>query len=151
MATPIVQSGNLRMTLNDGRIFTAIDCSLSMDRATTQRAANKDQAAGSFTKGEKTWTATLNSLTTYGGDEANKLSFWDLYDLYDDDTDTLVEVEFVPVETDAAVTDYLQGNCIITNMTPNWAVDEDGTLSLSIQGSGPLNKVAIAGAPDITT
>lgn len=145
MATPTVMSGNLRLTLGNGKIFTAIDCSLSLVRETKQRAANKDQAAGAFTKGEKSWTATLNSLMTYAGDEAANLSYWDLFDLYDDDTDTLVETEFVPSEGDA--TFYLKGESIITGMDSNWTVDEDGTLSLSITGSGPLAKTDIVATP----
>jgi hypothetical protein len=142
MATPTVMSGNLRLTLENGKIFTAIDCSLSLTRETKQRAANKDQAAGVFTKGEKGWTASLNSLVTYGGDEADKLSYWDLFDLYDDDSDTTVETEFVPSEGDE--TFYLKGESIITGMDSNWVVDEDGTLTLSITGSGPLVKTQIA-------
>ena len=142
MATPTVMSGNLRLTLGNGKIFTAIDCSLSLVRDTKQRAANKDQAAGAFTKGEKSWTATLNSLMTYAGDEAANLSYWDLFDLYDDDSDTLIETEFVPDEADAAY--YLKGEGIITGMDSNWVVDEDGTLSLSITGSGTLDKTEIA-------
>ncbi|WP_422858773.1 hypothetical protein ACOKFD_15645 [Flagellimonas sp. S174] len=145
MATPVVMSGNLRLTLGNGKIFTAIDCSLSLTRATNQRAANKDQPAGEFTKGEKGWTASLNSLMTYAGDEADKLSYWDLYDLYDDDSDTLVETEFVPDEGDAEF--YLKGESIITQMDSAWAVDEDGTLSLSITGSGGLAKTAISTTP----
>ena len=145
MATPTVMSGNLRLTLGNGKVFTAIDCSLSLVRDTKQRAANKDQAAGAFTKGEKSWTASLNSLMTYGGDEAANLSYWDLFDLFDDDSDTLVETEFVPDEDDA--TFYLKGESIIIGMDSNWVVDEDGTLSLSIQGSGPLAKTDIATTP----
>lgn len=149
MAKPTVMSGNLRLMLNDGRVFTAIDCSLSMERATQQRAANKDQASGSFTKGEKTWTASINSLVTYGGDEDVALSFWDLFDLYDDDSDTLVETEFVPSEAAAESLFYLKGESVITSMSPTWAVDVDGTLSFSLTGSGDLVKTPIATAPDI--
>lgn len=145
MAGELVQSGNLRLTMNNKKVLEATNCTLSLARETTQRAATKDTAAGANTKGQRSWSATVAALQTYDGDGATHLRFEDLFDLWKDDTNALVEVEFVPSEGDA--TFYYKGNGIITALDSDWSVDEDGTLSATITGSGDITKENIVGNP----
>lgn len=130
------QSGNLRLTLNNKKIFDATGCSLSMSRETKSQAATKDTSAGSNTKGTKNWSASYNGLAIYASDGADAHDFKALVDLWNDDTSTLIEVEFVPSEGD--YTYYYKGEGILTALDGTWNVDEDGTISLTITGSGDL-------------
>lgn len=136
MAGEKVQSGNLRLMLNDKKIFDATGCSLSLARETTQRAATKDTAAGASTKSTRTWSAGYNGLAIYAGDGTDAHDFKDLFDLWADDTDTLVEVEFVPSESDYVF--YYRGTGILTALDLTSNVDEDGTISMTITGSGDI-------------
>lgn len=147
MAGEKVQSGNLRLMLNDKKIFDATGCSLSLQRDTKQRAATKDTAAGATTKSTRTWSAGFNGLAIYASDGADAHDFKALFDLWKDDTDTLVEVEFVPDEADYKW--YYQGNGIITALDGTFNVDEDATISLTVTGSGDISAVDTAvTAPD---
>ncbi len=139
MAGEKVQSGNLRLMLNDKKIFDATGCSLSLQRETKQRAATKDTAAGATTKSTRTWSAGYNGLAVYAGDGNDAHDFDDLFDLWADDTDTLVEVEFVPSEGD--YTYFYSGKGILTALDGTWNVDEDGTISLTVTGSGEITKI----------
>lgn len=145
MAGELVQSGNLRLTMNNKKVLEATNCTLSLARETTQRAATKDTAAGANTKGQRSWSATVAALQTYAGDGATHLRFEDLFDLWKDDSNALVEVEFVPSEGDAV--SYYKGFGIITALDSDWSVDEDGTLSATITGSGDITKENIVGNP----
>lgn len=136
MAGEKVQSGNLRLMLNDKKIFDATGCTLSLARETTQRAATKDTSAGASTKSTKTWSAGYNGLAVYAGDGTDAHNFKALFDLWNDDTDTLVEVEFVPDEADYVY--YYRGLGIITALDGTWNVDEDGTITMTVTGSGPI-------------
>jgi hypothetical protein len=141
MANELVQSGNLRLTMGSKKVLEATNCTLSLARETTQRAATKDTAAGAVTKGQRTWTAGVSALTTYAGDGLTHLRFEDVFDLWKDDTTALVTVEFVPDEGDA--TYKYVGTGILTAVDADWSVDEDGTMSATISGSGDINKTAI--------
>jgi len=139
MANEKVQSGNLRLLLNDKKIFDATGCSLSLARDTKQRAATKDTAAGATTKSTRTWSATYNGLAVYASDGNDAHDFKALFDLWKDDTDALVEVEFVPNETDYAY--YYRGEGILTALDGTFNVDEDGTISLTVSGSGDIEAI----------
>lgn len=130
------QSGNLRLTLNNKKIFDATGCTLDFTREVKSRAATKDTSAGSNTKSTKNWTAGFSGLAIYASDGTDAHDFKALVDLHNDDTDTLIEVEFVPNEAD--YTYYYKGEGIITALGGNWQVDEDGTISLTITGSGDM-------------
>jgi hypothetical protein len=147
MANELVQSGNLRLTMNNKPVLEATNCTLSLAREVTQRAATKDTAAGANTKGQRTWSATVAALQTYAGDGATHLRFEDLFDLWKDDTDTLIEVEFVPDSGESSAEFYYKGSGIITQMDSDWTVDEDGTVSATITGSGDIDKVDIVASP----
>lgn len=141
MAGEKVISGNLRLTLDGKTIFNATDCSLSLSRETKQRAATKDTASGVNTKGQKNWSASYNGLAMYAGDGVGTHNFFALFDIWDDDTDTPVVVQFVPSEGDAEF--LLAGPGIVTDLSGNWNVDEDGTCSLTVSNAGDLVKTAI--------
>lgn len=132
-------SGNLRLRFNDKVIFDATSCTLSMSREVTQTTGTKDSAAGSNSKGTKSWTVSYNGLAVYAGDGNDGHQFKDLVDLWNDDTTTLVHAEFVPSESD--YTWYYEGNCIITQLDGVFNFSEDGTISLTGTGSGDLTPV----------
>ncbi|MEO0573210.1 MAG: hypothetical protein AAF039_16000 [Bacteroidota bacterium] len=136
MAGEKVQSGNLRLMLDNKKIFDATGCSISMARETKQRAATKDTSAGASTKSTKTWSAGYDGLAVYASDGADAHDFKALVDLWNDDTDTLIEVEFVPNEADYV--HYYKGEGILTALDGTFNVDEDGTISLTITGSSDL-------------
>ena len=129
-------SGNLRLRLNGKSIFDATQCTLDLTREVTQRAGTKDSAAGSSTKGTKSWTASYNGLGVYAGDGAGGHQFKDLIDLWNDDTETLVTVEFVPSEADYQW--YYYGQGIVTALNGVFAFSEDSTISLTVSGSGDM-------------
>src|SRR5690606_30481750 len=111
-----------------------------------QRAATKDTKAGAATKGTRTWSASYNGLAIHASDGTGTHDFFALFDLWKDDSDTLIEVEFVPASGDSSLS-YFAGEGIITDLSGNFAVDEDGTISLSITGSGDINRVLEATTP----
>lgn len=138
-------SGNLRLMVDGKVIFDAIGCTLSMSRETTQRSGTKDSAAGSSSKGTKTWTAAYNGLGVYAGDGNDGHQFKDLVDLWNDDSENLVHVEMVPSEDDYQW--YYEGDGIITQLDGVFNFSEDSTITLSIQGSSditPIDKTVTA-------
>lgn len=139
MANEKVHSGNMRLTLNGEVIFDATGCTLTISRETKQRAATKDTSAGVSTKSTKTWNVGYNGLAIYAADGNDGHDFKALFDLMDDDSDTLPVAEFVPAEND--YTHSYQGNVIITSLEGTFNVDEDATISLSAVGSGPLTAI----------
>lgn len=132
-------SGNLRLTLDGKTIFHAMNCSLSMTRDFKERAT-KDTTGTERAKGTKSWSASFDGLATYaGGTTAH--DFASLFDLYNDDTETPIDVEFVPSESDHTHT--MVGEGFIDSLDGTFPNDEDGTLSLSVVGSGAMTKVAV--------
>lgn len=139
MADPKVISGNMRITIDGDTVFHSTSCSLELTRSFRERAT-KDTVGTERAKGAKDWTASVEGLATYGtGDDT--LNFYDIFDKYDDDDDTSLDVEFVPEESDA---DYkMVGEGFIENLSRTNPNDEDSTISLSIVGNGAMKKVAI--------
>lgn len=142
MAGEKVLSGNLRLKLNGKTIFDAIDCSLTLSRETKQRAATKDTAAGVTTKGARSWSASYNGLAIHASDGVGTHDFEALFDLYIDDTSTLVTVQFSPDSEDSAAF-TLDGEGIITELGGTFNAREDATISLTVTGSGDLEKTAV--------
>jgi hypothetical protein len=139
MAGEKVISGDMRLTFGDKTVYHSITCDLSLGRDFKDRAT-KDTTGTERAKGTKNWSATLSGLATYDGDGIGTLDFFGLFDLYDDDTDVPVAVEFVPSEGDA--TWKLQGDGFIT-LDGTFSNDEDGTISIAVTGSGSMAKVAV--------
>ncbi|HET8885235.1 MAG TPA: phage tail tube protein [Salinimicrobium sp.] len=135
MAGEKVISGNLRLTLDDGSIFHATECSLTMTRELKERST-KDTDGIERSKGIKSWSASASALAVYGSDGTGTNDFAALFNLYNDDTDTLVAVEFVQDETDAVY--KFVGSAIIESLEMNAANEEDATASISLSGSGAM-------------
>lgn len=134
-----VISGNLRIKLDDKTIFHATEATLSLSREVRERAT-KDTLGIERAKGTKDWTCTSSALGTYDADGATH-AWDDLFELYDDDSDTTINIEFVPDEADA--TFMLQGLGIITQLDMNANNDEDATASITIIADGKLNKITL--------
>lgn len=126
----------MRLRVNGETIFDATNCTLTLTRETKARAATKDTSAGANTKSTKNWSAGYGGLLIYAGDGNGGHTFKDLFDLWDDDSSTLPVVQFIPDEGD--YTYYYEGSGIITNLVKNGTVDEDGTITMDIVGSGAI-------------
>ena len=142
MAGETIMKGDLRLKLGDKTIFHATDCQLQMSRELRERQT-KDTSGIEVSKSTKSWNASFNGLATFGGDGVGTLDFYALHDIYDDDADTLVQVEFAQDASESA-TRIMQGEGIITELSLNGTVDEDGTVSLTVTGSGPISQNAVA-------
>ena len=141
MAGEKVISGNLRLTVDGKEIFHAINCGLDLSREFKERAT-KDTTGVERAKGTKSWTASFDGLAVYAGGTTSQ-DFASLFDLYNDDTDTPIDVEFIPSEADKEYT--FVGEGFIDSLSGSFPNDEDGTISLSIVGSGAMTKVAVGG------
>ncbi|WP_271856074.1 phage tail tube protein [Patiriisocius marinus] len=140
MAGEKVISGNLRFTVDGKTFYHSTSCSLSLTRELKERAT-KDTTGTERAKGVKSWSMTADGLAVYNGDGTTALDMFGLFDAYNDDTDTNIDVEFVQDESDA--TYKLVGEGIIDSLDGTFANEEDGTASISIQGSGSLTKVTL--------
>lgn len=140
MAGEKVMSGNMRLTLDGSTVYHATEASLTLSRETKERST-KDTDGREVAKGIKSFSASASALGTYGSDGVDAThDFEALFDLYNDDTDTRVQVEFVPDEGDAVF--KLQGFGIITSLELNAPNEEDSTASISIEG-GAMTKVTL--------
>lgn len=131
MAGEKVMKGDARFTLDGKTVFHAIDCSMDFTRATRERNT-KDTNGRELAKGIKSFSIGINSLAVYNSDGSTSHDFKSLYLAYHDDSEDKIAVEFLPDETDA--TFKLTGEAIITNMSGNFANEEDGTASLTLEG-----------------
>ncbi len=144
MANEKTISGNLRLHANGSPIFDAIGATLSLARETTTTPGTKDTAAGKPKKGDKSFTVGFNGLGVYAGDGNGGHNFKDLVDLFNDDSDADVHVEFVPSEADYQW--YYEGDCIITQLEGVFNYSETSTVTLSAVGSviTPVDKAVTA-------
>lgn len=140
MAGEKVISGNMRLTLGGKTVYHATEASLSLSREFKERAT-KDTNGTERAKGKKSWTASTSALGAYLGDGVGTNDFFGLFDLYNDDTDTPIEIEFVPDEADAEY--KLIGKGFIESLEKNLPNEEDSTVSISIVGSGEMTKEVI--------
>ena len=140
MAGEKIISGNMRITLGGKTVYHATEASLSLSREFKERAT-KDTDGTERSKGKKSWTASTSALGVYLSDGVDTNDFFALFDLYNDDTDTPIAVEFVPDEADAEY--KLTGNGFIESLEKNLPNEEDSTVSISIVGSGAMTKEAI--------
>ena len=139
MAGEKIMSGNMRLTLDGKTIYHATEASLSLSRATKERTT-KDIEGRQVAKGIKSFSASASALGVYASDGVETHDFKGLFDLFNDDSDTQVQVEFVPDEADA--TYKLQGSGIITSLELNAPNEEDTTASISIEG-GAMASIAL--------
>ena len=140
MAGEKVISGNMRLTLDGDTVYHSTSCSLSLSREFKERAT-KDTTGTERAKGIKSWTASVEGLGTYDGDGTGTVDFYAIFDLYTDDTDTPIDVEFVPDEGDA--TYKLTGEAFIESVEKTMPNEEDSTISISLVGNGAMAKASI--------
>lgn len=140
MAGEKVIAGALRITLEDKKVFHSTECSLTLSRELKERNT-KDTDGIKRAKGKKTWSASTSALAVYGGDGVTAVDFFGLFDIYDNDDDTPIKVEFVPSEADG--TFKLTGFGIIESLEMNAPNGEDATASISISGDNKMNKMAL--------
>ena len=138
-----VMSGNARWTLDGKTVFHATECTLSFSRQMKERNT-KDTDGREVAKGIKSFTLSTSTLATYNAEGEETHDFGSLFDLYNDDSDTKISVEFVPDEVDA--TFKLTGQAVITSLEGSFTVEEDGTSSLTMEG-GAMTKVALPVVP----
>lgn len=135
--------GNARFTLDGNTVFHSTSCSLSLARATKERAT-KDTNGTEVAKGIKSWSATGEQLGVLelpaGATQAQ--AFAGLYDLYNDDSDTLIDFEFIP-KNESALFKY-KGQAIMTALDISLPNEEDSTSTYSLTGSGIIEKETIA-------
>ena len=136
-------SGNLRLTLDGKTVYHATEATLSLSRATKERST-KDTDGREIAKGIKSFTATASALGVYASDGVDTNDFGALFDLFNDDTDSTIAVEFVPDEADA--TFKLGGSAIITSLELNAPNEEDSTASITLEG-GAMTKTALPVTP----
>lgn len=137
-----VISGNARFTLDGDTVYHSTDCSITMTRETRERAT-KDTTGTEVAKGIKSWSASGNQLGVLElpSGVTDSKAFADLFDLYNDDTETLVDFEFVPDNT-ADLFKYV-GKAILTELSLELPNEEDSTSSYSLTGSGVIEKQTI--------
>ncbi len=140
MAGEKVIAGALRITLAGKKVYHSTECSLTLSRELKDRNT-KDTDGIKRAKGKKSWSASTSALAVYGGDGIASVDFFALFDLYDDDADIPIAVEFVPSEADG--TFKLSGFGIIESLEMNAPNGEDSTASISISGDNKMNKVAL--------
>lgn len=137
MAGEKVMSGNARWTLDGNTVYHAMECTISLTRETKQRYT-KDTDGREVAKGVKSFSLSISSLATYGGDGTSSSDLRALFKLYNDDTDTKIPLEFVPDEADA---DWkLIGEGVITSLEGGFTNEEDGTSSMTIEGGAMIDE-----------
>lgn len=150
MAGEKIMSGNARFTLDGKTVYHATTCSLSFTRETKERAT-KDIEGKELAKGIKSFSASISSLVTYNGDGTKTNDFGDLFDMYNDDSDAKITLVFTPDEADTAATPTgtdstytLTGDGIITDLSGDFANEEDGSSSMTIAGGAMVKEVIAA-------
>jgi len=130
---PNTISGVARITVDAENVYHEIEAELSMELETKERET-KDTDGTEYRAGKKSWSMSGNGLQvedTTGTDH----TFSALFGKYDAAAE--VAVEFT---TGASGDKYYSGNGLITNLTVNAAVNEDPTVSWTIQGTGALTE-----------
>jgi predicted secreted protein len=138
-----VISGSARFTLDGKTIFHSTSSSLSLARALKERAT-KDTNGTEVAKGIKSWSASgeqLGVLELPPG-VTDSEAFAGLFEIYNDDTDTLIDWEFVPKDTTGLF--KYSGKCILTALEISLPNEEDATSTYAVTGSGVIEKTTIA-------
>ena len=137
MAGEKVMSGNARWTLDGKTVYHAQSCSLSFTRAVKERTS-KDIEGRQVAKGIKSFSISISALAVYGSDGTATHDTRALFKLYNDDSDTRIVLEFIPDEADGNW--KLIGEGIITDLSGDFANQEDGTSSMTIEGGAMVDE-----------
>lgn len=141
----VYDGSDLRFTLDGKTVYHATSCSISMTRATKERAT-KDTTGTEMAKGIKSWSGSGDGLAVMAlpAGVTDSQAFEDLFDMYDDDDSAnLVDVEFTLGPAGTTGDTYYKGKAIITQLDATSPNEEDATVSFSLTGSGVVEKAAI--------
>lgn len=139
MAT-IYDGSLLRLKLDGLTVFHSTEASISMSRDFKERAT-KDTDGTEIAPGIKSWSASCSALGVQSLEAGNTtaMAFEGLFDKYD--ADTVIDVEFTLGESG---TTFYKGKCFIESLELNAANEEDATASISLRGSGVVEKDTVA-------
>ena len=132
-------SGNARIHIGGKTVYHATECTLSFTREMKERST-KDTNGVEKAKGKKSHVVSISALATDQGDGTETLDFGGIFALFNDDTDTQVDWEFIPDEAPAKY--KYSGSGVIPSMDGNFVNQEDGTCSFSIEG-GAVTQTAL--------
>ena len=132
----VYNGSDLRFTLDGKTVYHATSCAISMSRALKERAT-KDTTGTEQAKGIKSWSGSGEGLAVLSlpAGVTTSQAFKDLFTLYNDDSDALVDVEFTIGGTG---NDLYKGKAILTQLDITAPNEEDATASFSITGSGVI-------------
>lgn len=141
----VYDGSDLRFTFDGKTLYHATNCSITLSRATKERAT-KDTNGTEVAKGIKSWSGSTEALMVkeLPAGVTTSMAWSQLFDLYDDDSDTLVDVEFTLGPAGTTGDFYYAGKAIITELGGNAPNEEDATASISIVGSGVVEKKTVA-------
>jgi predicted secreted protein len=130
----------LRLKIDGSTVYHSTEASISMSRDFKERST-KDTEGTEIAPGIKSWSASCSALGVQElpAGVTTALAFEQLFDKYD--ADTVLDVEF---SLDATGTTFYKGTCFIESLELNAPNEEDATASISLRGSGIVEKATVA-------
>lgn len=137
----MIYNGSFLRILLDGKtVFHSTEASISMSREFKERST-KDTDGIEIAPGVKSWSASCSALGVQAlpVGATNALAFEQLFDKYDGDS--TIDIEFKLVgDPDAVGTTFYKGKAYIESLELNAPNEEDATASISLRGSGVIEK-----------
>jgi len=129
----ILDGVNLLLSIDGTPIGASSSCSVELTRA-TRNTSNKDTGIwDSFAAGTITWSMSSENFVNFGGENG----YDELFDAMVAGAPVAVTVDY---EQDASNTWQLSGDAIITGLPLSAPKGENVSFSVSLQGSGKLNR-----------
>ncbi len=143
MTEGVYNGSELRLFLDDKKVFHATSCAISISRGTKERAT-KDTDGIEVSLDKLTWSATGDGLmvAALGSGITDAHNFEALFDkIVSGDQ---VEVKFSLGSAGVTGDTLYSGVGFITALDPSAGVDEDATASFTITGNGGISKSVIS-------
>jgi predicted secreted protein len=130
----------LRISLDGKTVFHSTEASISLSREFKERST-KDTDGIEVAPGVKSFSASCSALAVQSlpAGVTTALAFSELFDKYD--ADVALDIEFV---LDAIGTTGYKGKCFVESLEMNAPNEEDATASISLRGSGIIEKFTVA-------
>ena len=129
----ILDGVNLLLSIDGTPVGASSSCSVELTRA-TRNTSNKDTGIwDSFAAGTITWSMSSENFVNFGGENG----YDELFDAMVAGAPVAVTVDY---EQDASNTWQLSGDAIITGLPLSAPKGENVSFSVSLQGSGKLNR-----------
>lgn len=129
----ILDGVNLLLSIDGTPIGASSSCSVELTRA-TRNTSNKDTGIwDSYAAGSITWSMSSENFVNFGGVNG----YDELFDAMVAGAPVAVTVDY---EQDASNTWQLSGDAIITGLPLSAPKGENVSFSVSLQGSGKLNR-----------